>query len=291
MVLPVRLANFSIASGEVSEGEDTGWDWSDAWTYLDLIVDVYFLLDILRNFRQAYYDKNGRLVAQPFVLAKDYLKSWFVLDLAASFPIDWIMNSLQTQSSAARGAVLLRMAKLGKLLRLMRLMRMANQDMGDEKEKAAGLVAKIAKKLAHLDLTILKHLLAWIILGHILGCIEFLIFVELRGSIEGTYIERADMGDATAAELYLASFCHAILQLTVVSAGLERPRGAVEQVVVATTVVLGTLLLISFVAETTAARTNKQLADPRIVFNNNAALLEQWLRSANVRSSPPLASL
>lgn len=282
LVLPVRIADFSI---ETDAEVATGWDWSDAWTYLDLFVDIFFLLDIARNFRQAYYDKNGHLVSEPCALAKNYLKSWFLLDLGASFPIDWIMNSLETESGAARGAVLLRMAKLGKLLRLVRLIRMANRGQGDDdEEKPSGknLVKKVTEKLASMDVSVLKHLMAWVLAGHILGCIEFLIFVQLRGSIEGTYIERADMADASSTELYLASVCHAILQLTVVSAGLESPRGAVEQIVVATTVILGSLLLISFVAETTARQVNKYATDPRVVYNNNAALLEQWLRSSKV---------
>ena len=69
--------------------------------------------------------------------------------------------------------------------------------------------------------------------GHILGCVQFIVFVQLRGDdedesprarLENTYIERGGMRDGSGFELYLASVCHAILQLTVISAGLESPR-------------------------------------------------------------------
>lgn len=81
------------------------------------------------------------------------------------------------------------------------------------------------EEFAKLNLGPLKQALTWLLAGHILGCIQFIVFVQLRGTIEGTYIERAGYDtDAGGVELYLASVCHAVLQLTVISAGLESPR-------------------------------------------------------------------
>ena len=201
----------------------------------DLLVDIFFLLDILRNFRQASYSGEGKLVYTPWKIAKGYLQSWFVLDLAASFPIDWIMNTVGKQSDAANGAVLLRMLKLGKLLRLVRIIRLMksseamddddDDDEGGGRVQRRGVVAVVKEEFAKLDLGPVKQALTWLLAGHILGCIQFMVFVQLRGTIEGTYIERAGYDtDAGGVELYLASVCHAILQLTVISAGLESPR-------------------------------------------------------------------
>ena len=201
----------------------------------DLLVDIFFLLDILRNFRQASYSGEGKLVYTPWKIAKGYLQSWFVLDLAASFPIDWIMNTVGKQSDAANGAVLLRMLKLGKLLRLVRIIRLMksseamddddDDDEGGGRVQRRGVVAVVKEEFAKLDLGPVKQALTWLLAGHILGCIQFMVVVQLRGTIEGTYIERAGYDtDAGGVELYLASVCHAILQLTVISAGLESPR-------------------------------------------------------------------
>ena len=260
LVLPVRLANFALIEDSV------GWNWSDPWTFLgspaleyrtpplcvsqhvalsphaappppiaaDLLVDIFFLLDILRNFRQSSYSAEGKLVYSPWEIAKGYLQTWFLLDLAASFPIDWIMNTIGKQSDAANGAVLLRMLKLGKLLRLVRIIRMGRSEAMEEEDddnegggrvQRRGVVAVAKEEFAKLDLGPLKQALIWLLAGHILGCIQFIVFVQLRGTIEGTYIERAGYDtDAGGVELYLASVCHAILQLTVISAGLESPR-------------------------------------------------------------------
>ena len=188
----------------------------------------------MRNFRQSSYSAEGKLVYSPWEIAKGYLQTWFLLDLAASFPIDWIMNTIGKQSDAANGAVLLRMLKLGKLLRLVRIIRMGRSEAmekddddneGGGRMQRRGVVAVAKEEFAKLDLGPLKQALIWLLAGHILGCIQFIVFVQLRGTIEGTYIERAGYDtDAGGVELYLASVCHAILQLTVISAGLESPR-------------------------------------------------------------------
>jgi len=42
----------------------------------DLLVDIFFLLDILRNFRQSSYSGEGKLVYTPWKIAKGYLQTW-----------------------------------------------------------------------------------------------------------------------------------------------------------------------------------------------------------------------
>ena len=171
LVLPVRLANFALREDEV------GWNWSDPWTFLDLFVDIFFLLDILRNFRQSSYNAEGKLVHTPWKIAKGYLQTWFILDLAASFPIDWIMNTIGKQSGAANGAVLIRLLKLGKLLRLVRIMRLGKaeaveddeeEDEGGGRMQRRGVVAVAKEEFAKLDLGPLKQALTWLLAGHIL---------------------------------------------------------------------------------------------------------------------------
>lgn len=41
----------------------------------DLFVDIFFLLDILRNFRQSSYNAEGKLVHTPWKIAKGYLQT------------------------------------------------------------------------------------------------------------------------------------------------------------------------------------------------------------------------
>ena len=58
--------------------------------------------------------------------------------------------------------------------------------------------------------------------------------------------------------------------------------GAAEQVVVSATVILGTLMLISFVAETSASRANLHLNDARVAYRNQVKQFEEWMCAAKV---------
>ncbi|KAF4316365.1 hypothetical protein BBO99_00008728 [Phytophthora kernoviae] len=53
-----------------------------------MIIDSFFLLDILLNFRTAYFDDERRLIYDPRVLFWRYLKGWFLFDLISTVPID-----------------------------------------------------------------------------------------------------------------------------------------------------------------------------------------------------------
>jgi hypothetical protein len=47
--------------------------------WLDAIIDLYFLVDIVVNFRTAYFNSNGVIVTDAQKIATKYLKSWFTI--------------------------------------------------------------------------------------------------------------------------------------------------------------------------------------------------------------------
>ena len=80
---------------------------------VDVVVDLFFISDIIINFRTAYHKDDGELQLDTRAIALSYARSWFVLDLVASVPIDWFLPN-----SAGIGV-----AKIPRLLRLFRLMK------------------------------------------------------------------------------------------------------------------------------------------------------------------------
>ena len=52
----------------------------------DLLVDFCFLSDIVVNFLTAYESSNGLLISDKTLIAKNYLRGWFLLDLFTSIP-------------------------------------------------------------------------------------------------------------------------------------------------------------------------------------------------------------
>ena len=74
---------------------------------VDVFVDVFFITDIVINFRTAYYRIDGELELDAKAISINYARGWFFLDLVASLPIDWFLPN-----SAGIGV-----AKIPRLLR------------------------------------------------------------------------------------------------------------------------------------------------------------------------------
>ena len=125
--LPYRLA-FNIGEAEY------------AFNVLDLFIDVFFIIDVFLNMITAYED-DGHLVSRHKSILRHYLKGWFVPDVLASFPVDWLVLfppplSPQTISVTAAGgdadaasdsaslSQLIRIVRVVKLLRLLRIARL-----------------------------------------------------------------------------------------------------------------------------------------------------------------------
>jgi len=87
------------------------------------VIAVYFLLDIVINFFVGYVDKEGLVVMHLAPIAKKYLSSWFILDIVASVPLEWMeLNSSANQLRVIRFLRLLRMARLMRLMKMKSLM-------------------------------------------------------------------------------------------------------------------------------------------------------------------------
>ena len=51
------------------------------WFLFDLLIDVYFICDLLLNFRTAVYTKDGFIAYQAADIARAYMRGWFVVDI------------------------------------------------------------------------------------------------------------------------------------------------------------------------------------------------------------------
>lgn len=62
----------------------------------NLIVDLFFIIDIPINFRSASVDKHTEEVtSDPRKIAVLYLKSWFIVDFVAAIPFEFLVNPQQ----------------------------------------------------------------------------------------------------------------------------------------------------------------------------------------------------
>jgi hypothetical protein len=110
---------FSIAFDSSSDQEDKLKE------NFDLFTDVVFMMDIGLNFITAW-DNQGFIVREFPLIAKNYLRTWFIPDIAGSFPFDKVITALVDSSSQSvssspvlRGLRLIRMIKLVRAIKFM----------------------------------------------------------------------------------------------------------------------------------------------------------------------------
>lgn len=144
---------------------------------IDLFVDIYFWADIVVNFFKGYEDASGLIVYDYSKIRKNYMSSWFSLDLVASLPIDLafrlgegeflcsISSSCLAKEQKTDGneGQLFRLFKLFRLVRLVKMLRLV---------RLQRLLERYQDELFDLMPTIkmCKLVFILILLGHIFGC-------------------------------------------------------------------------------------------------------------------------
>ncbi|CAD8168918.1 unnamed protein product [Paramecium pentaurelia] len=98
------------------------------------VITAAFLFDIILTFNTAIY-KNGNINYSYKIIAIEYLKLWFWIDLIASFPYDLIFSLLLTgdaedeistsNANLQKSAQILRILKFFRFIKVIRLLRLA----------------------------------------------------------------------------------------------------------------------------------------------------------------------
>ena len=108
-------------------------DLTFSWILFNCLMDTLFLLDVIFNFRTGFMDNQSseRVILAPQKIAKHYIRTWFVVDLVSSIPMDYLflMFDDNTGNSSkiyevSKALKFLRFAKLLSLVRLLRLSRL-----------------------------------------------------------------------------------------------------------------------------------------------------------------------
>ncbi|OAF72008.1 hypothetical protein A3Q56_00198 [Intoshia linei] len=85
---------------------------------LNSLVDFFFLLDIVLNFHTTFVGPSGEIISESHSIIKNYLKTWFIVDLISSLPYDLFNFSINSSISSMFSALkVLRLLRLGRVLR------------------------------------------------------------------------------------------------------------------------------------------------------------------------------
>ena len=160
--------------------------------YLEVVIDVMFLVDIVLNFNTGFVNK-GQVVLKRKLITQDYLRKWFLVDLSSSMPYTWILawsegigiREIEADDNLA-GAIsntpqLLRLLKIAKLLKMLKLLRVV---------KIKRILMKFEEYIVtdsmDLVVTFLNITVKIIVIAHYMGCFFFYFGMEeLRESNTG----------------------------------------------------------------------------------------------------------
>ena len=82
-----------------------------------LFIDVWFIIDVVLNFRTGYVD-HGVMVMDQKKIAKKYLSTYFLIDFVASVPWEYFLEG--TNSTDRKSLKLIKYFKIPKLMRISR---------------------------------------------------------------------------------------------------------------------------------------------------------------------------
>ena len=94
--------------------------------FFDMFVDIYFLVDLVMNFRTAFFDHSGIRVVDTRLITRNYLTGWFAIDFCSCLPVGYIgLGQEESEGGGAgfKAAKVLRLFRLGKMLRLAKVLK------------------------------------------------------------------------------------------------------------------------------------------------------------------------
>lgn len=170
---------------------------SGSWYYFDFFLDIFFMLDIVVNFRTAFIKNGNTLVVDWKEIAIHYLRGWLFIDVVASVPFEKFFPEDQGLTKVQRSGIKLsKFIKMSKLLRLGRVVRYLRNYF----------------KYRHLMLYSFMVVL-WV---HISACILFL----LETTVESSRVVMLEDGVKTVWDLYLSCLAEIFMMLHGVSVPL-----------------------------------------------------------------------
>jgi hypothetical protein len=135
---------------------------------LDICIDIFFGFDVIVNFNTCYLDpEDDSLIHNRWAIAKNYFKTWFIIDFASTFPIDRIIETFVGGGGNLRSLKMIRFLRLIRLLKLLRLLKLSKFVKGDGLEQNMSINPSLIK--------LFKLLFVMVFLAHLIACFFYFI--------------------------------------------------------------------------------------------------------------------
>ena len=76
-----------------------------SYLWVNYAIDIFFAIDILVIFNTAIWNESFEIIDSRCAIAKDYLRTWFLVDLLSILPFEVIIMAFTAAPVAVEGAV------------------------------------------------------------------------------------------------------------------------------------------------------------------------------------------
>jgi CRP-like cAMP-binding protein len=232
---------------------------SKAAEAVDLIIDMFFVVDVILNFRTAYYH-NDALVMDGQRIFWNYVKTWATLDILTCVPLENITAGVLPDMQPAKLVKIGKVVKVGKLLRLSKL-----KNVFQDSEVMEYFEDKIFTTAHQAMMRVLGMVLTLIIICHWLAC--------GAGMVGDKWMLTAEPGGHKLK--YEHALYWAMMTLTTVGYGDIVPSGTGERFYTIGAMIIGGCFygfMIGKISSTIAARDLNAAA-----FTERMQLVHSWL--------------
>ncbi|KAM7537999.1 hypothetical protein Aperf_G00000061359 [Anoplocephala perfoliata] len=246
LMLTLLIANLIILPVAISFFYD---DLRAHWIVFNSVSDAVFIADIAVKFRTGIItnDYADEIILDPKEIARQYVRSWFLLDLISSIPMDyifWVLNKHENYNqilTAGRTLRILRLAKLLSMLRLLRLTRLVRYV--SQWEEFLNIASKF--------MGIFNLVLLMLLLGHWNACLQFLIPL-LMDYPEDSWVQRCRLKDADWFEQYTWALFKAMSHMLSIGYGRFPPTSISEAWITIVSMMTGATCYALFVGHAAA---------------------------------------
>lgn len=245
--------------------------------FINRLVDAIFVFDLALQFFLMYpvHSRKGTIwVSIPGLVAKNYLRRWFIVDVTSIMPFDTAAMIVQGSVSGSKsGLHQLRILKVIRGLRLLKLMRIL---------RASRILKRWQSNfsMSQQRLQMLKFMCVLMVAAHWMACAWGL--AGALGEDDGvawTLIER-EKGFETPFELWVASLHWSVMTLTSIGYGDISPVTTQERVVCVMLMLIAGCLWANLIGGFTAIATS--LDQRRLEFNTFVDELNQVMDASHL---------
>jgi voltage-gated potassium channel Kch len=184
---------------------------TNPYYYIDLLIFIYFLLDIFICFNLAFF-KNGDLIEDRKEIIKNYLKLWFWIDIISTFPYEVCHRYFSIKSNSLGSAPqLLRLSKFYRLLKLLRLAKL--------KKIFADIEDYVNSETSSNMVLILKLVFLAFFIAHWTGCMWYYVSVLDSQTHPKTWVSVAYFETGSMSEVYVTSLYWAFITMATIGYG------------------------------------------------------------------------